>query len=219
VQYPADFWINYMLGWYLLHVPEQRTDALRFLTAAAALRSHSPTALCQVGSVLFDTGDVAGAIAVFRRATALKPELPGAQYGLGVALPREGKLDGALAALRRAVALKPGAGLHSRIELEKGRAHAGRREWQQAVPCYERSLKLAPEQDGLFWFEYAAVRLLSGDEAGYRKMCTDLVRRDGKTPELWAYLVARACTLAAAADTARAGRFAEEPTAEVRRDP
>src|SRR5262249_46536931 len=52
VQYPADFWINYMLGWYLLHVPDQKADALRFLTVAAALRPHSPTALCQVGAVL-----------------------------------------------------------------------------------------------------------------------------------------------------------------------
>jgi serine/threonine-protein kinase len=209
VQYPADFWINYMLGWYLRHVPEQRADALRFLTVAAALRPHSPTALCQVGEVLFDT-DVAGAIAVFRRATTLKPELPAAHYDLGVALADKGDRDGAFAAWRRAVALKPSARLHYNIEVEKGRAHVGRREWQQAVACYARALKLVPKEDSLVWFEYAAVLLLSGDQAGYRKTCADLVRR-GKTPELRAYLVARACTLAAvaAADAARAGRLAE----------
>jgi tetratricopeptide (TPR) repeat protein len=70
---------------------------------------------------------------------------------------------------------------------------------------------LAPTEDSLVWFEYAAVLLLSGDQAGYRKTCADLVRRCGKTPELRAYLVARACTLAAgaSADAARAGRLAE----------
>jgi serine/threonine-protein kinase len=210
VQYPADFWINYMLGWYLLHVPEQKADALRFLTVAAALRPHSPTALCQVGDVLVDT-DVAGAVAVFRRATTLKPELPAAYYGLGVALAETGDRDGAFAAWRRALALKPGARLHFHIEVEKGRSHVGRREWQQAAACYARVQKLAPTEDGLFWFEYAAVLLLSGDQAGYRKTCADLLRRCDTTPELRPYLVARACTLAAAAaaDVARAGRLAE----------
>jgi serine/threonine-protein kinase len=211
VQYPADFWINYMLGWYLRHVPDQSADALRFLTVAAALRPHSPTALCQVGEVLVDT-DVAGAIAVFRRATTLKPELPAAHYGLGVALAGQGDRDGAFAAWRRAVALRPHARLHSNIEIEKGRFHVGRREWQQAIACYARAQKLFPREDSLVWFEYAAVLLLSGDEAGYRKTCADLVQRCGKTPEpLRAYLVARACTLApgAAADAARAGRLAQ----------
>jgi serine/threonine-protein kinase len=210
VQYPADFWINYMLGWYLLHVPEQKADALRFLTVAAALRPHRYTVLCQVGGVLVDT-DVAGAVTVFRRATTLKPELPAAYYGLGVALAGTGDRDGAFAAWRRALALKPGARLRFNIEVEKGRAHVGRREWQHAVACYARVQKLAPTEDGLFWFEYAAVLLLSGDEAGYRKTCADMLRPCGKTPELRAYLVARACTLApaAAADAARAGRLAQ----------
>jgi serine/threonine-protein kinase len=210
VQYPADFWINFMLGWYLRHVPDQSADALRFLTVAASLRPHRPTALCQVGDVLVDT-DVPGAIAVYRRATTLKPELPAAHFGLGVALAEQGDRDGAFAAWRQAVALKPTARLHSNIEIEKGRFHVGRREWQQAVACYERAQKLFPREDSLVWFEYAAVLLLSGDAAGYRKTCADLVQRCGKTPELRAYLVARACTLApgAAADAARAGRLAE----------
>src|SRR5262249_31154465 len=153
----------------------------------------------------------AGAVAVFRRATTLKPEIPAAYYGLGVALAGTGDRDGAFAAWRRALALKPGARLHFNIEVEKGRSHVGRREWPQAVACYAWVQKLAPTADGLFWFEYAAVLLLSGDQAGYRKTCADLLRRSDKTPQLRPYLVARACTLAAgaAADMARADRLAE----------
>ena len=44
-------------------------------------------------------------------------------------------------------------------------------------------------------FEYAAVTLLAGDVAAYRKICEDLVERSG-TQQIRDYHVARACTLA-----------------------
>src|SRR5262249_36050668 len=104
-QYPGDFWINWNLGWQLLQDPKQRTHALRFLTAAAALRPHSPVVLCQLGVVLADTGDLPGASAVLRRATALKPELPAAHCNLAAVLFLQDDLAGAIAAYRRALVL------------------------------------------------------------------------------------------------------------------
>jgi tetratricopeptide (TPR) repeat protein len=81
--------------------------------------------------------------------------------------------------------------------LERGRACAARRQWDQAANCYARSLKLAPAEDGHFWFEYAAVLLLSGDATGYRKACQRMARLCcGKAPGLRAYHMARAATLA-----------------------
>src|SRR5262249_28912805 len=78
----------------------------------------------------------------------------------------------------------------------QGRAHAARRQWAQAADCYARALKRAPAEDGHFWFEYAAVLLLSGDRPGYARACTRMVERCGKTPHLRPYHAARACTLA-----------------------
>ncbi len=59
-----------------------------------------------------------------------------------------------------------------------------------------RALKKGPTDDGHFWFEYAATLLLSRDHAGYVKTCNHLIERCGKTSDLRAYHVARACTLA-----------------------
>ena len=89
-------------------------------------------------------------------------------------------------------------------QLEKirlGRAHAGRRRWDQAAACYAQARKLGPTSwpmhEGHFWFEYAAVLLLSGDKGRYRDLaCARMVQRCGKVPMLPGYFVARACTLA-----------------------
>jgi serine/threonine-protein kinase len=80
--------------------------------------------------------------------------------------------------------------------VEQGRSHAARGDWAAAVDDYGRALRLGPMKDGDSWFEYAAVLLLSGDRVGYGKVCDRMIERCGKTPDLRAYHVARACTLA-----------------------
>ena len=95
--------------------------------------------------------------------------------------------------------------------VEQGRAHAARRDWAQAADCYARALTRGPT-DGHFWFEYAALLLLSGDRPGYVKACAHLVDRCGKDKGPRSYHVARACTLApdAVADMSLPGRLAEK---------
>jgi tetratricopeptide (TPR) repeat protein len=88
------------------------------------------------------------------------------------------------------------AGLLAADPLEGGLAHAVRREWDKAAGCYARALKRDATDDGHVWFEYATVLLLSGDRPGYAKACAHMVQRYGKGPNLRAYHVARACTLA-----------------------
>jgi serine/threonine protein kinase/Flp pilus assembly protein TadD len=96
--------------------------------------------------------------------------------------------------------------------LEQGRALAARREWALAAECYARALGRDPTDEGHFWFEYAALLLLSGDRPGYAKACARMVERCGKAPDLRAYHVARACTLApnSVADGARPGQLAQK---------
>jgi eukaryotic-like serine/threonine-protein kinase len=95
--------------------------------------------------------------------------------------------------------------------IQQGLAHAARREWDRAADCFTRALKLASTDAGHFWFEYAAMLLLSGDQLGYANACAHMVKRYGKAPNLRAYHVARACTLApdAVADASLPGRLAE----------
>src|SRR5262249_18020594 len=62
----------------------------------------------------------------------------------------------------------------------QGPAFAARTDWAKATDCYARALKRGPADEGHFWFEYAAVLLLSGDRPGYVKACAHLVDRCGK---------------------------------------
>jgi tetratricopeptide (TPR) repeat protein len=96
--------------------------------------------------------------------------------------------------------------------LEKGRIHAARRDWTQAAACYARISKGDPTDDGHFWFEYAALLLLSGDRAAYAKASAHMIQRCGKNGGPRAYHVARACTMApdATSDALLPGRLAEK---------
>jgi len=95
--------------------------------------------------------------------------------------------------------------------LAKGRVQAARGHWDRAAAEFTRALASPESGDNHFWFEYAALLLLSGDRPGYVKACSHLVDQCGKDDGPRSYLVARACTLApdAIADSALPGRLAE----------
>jgi tetratricopeptide (TPR) repeat protein len=96
--------------------------------------------------------------------------------------------------------------------VEHGQACAARREWANAAEGYARASKHGPADDGHFWFEYAALLLLSGDRPGHARVCAHMVERCGKAGGPRSYHVARACTLApdAVAEAALPGRLAEK---------
>ena len=68
--------------------------------------------------------------------------------------------------------------------LEQGRALAARRDWARAADSYARALTRGPTDDGHFWFEYAALLLLSGDRPGYARACARMIEasRQGGGP-------------------------------------
>jgi tetratricopeptide (TPR) repeat protein len=177
----------------------------------------------QLGMCLEAQGRLADAMAEYRRAIQLHPKLAQPHYHLGVCWERQGQWDKAVAEYRHAIQLRPGlaeakhrlgVALRKRRAsdpLEQGRTHAARRDWAGAVACYARSVKRDPAEEGHYWFEYAAVLLLAGDRQGYARTCASLVERCGKDPNLRAYHVVRACTLASdsVTDLARPGRLAQ----------
>jgi serine/threonine-protein kinase len=96
--------------------------------------------------------------------------------------------------------------------LAQGRACAARQQWTRAADRYARALMRGTTEQGHFWFEYAALSLLSGDRPGYARACARMIERCGKDEGPRAYHVARACTLApdAVADASMPGRLAEK---------
>jgi serine/threonine-protein kinase len=85
-QYPADFWVNEYLGLMLGRVtPPERGEAVRFLTAAAALRSESPGCLFNLGVALMIKGQEDEAIAYYRKVIELEPKFAPARTGLAQA--------------------------------------------------------------------------------------------------------------------------------------
>ena len=99
----------------------------------------------------------------------------------------------------------------ARLWVARGRSLALRKQWGPALSDYARVMDSRPPDDSAM-MEYASLRLLTGDPAGYRRLCTRLVERYGDTsdPDV-ASALSRVCTLApgAVADPARPVAWAE----------
>src|SRR5947209_2292725 len=96
--------------------------------------------------------------------------------------------------------------------IEQGRMFAARRQWIRAAEAYARALEQGSTNYCDFWFEYAAVLLLSGDRSGYARARTHMIEACGKPGGPRAYHVARACTLASdvVPNASLPGRLAEK---------
>jgi tetratricopeptide (TPR) repeat protein len=106
--FPGDFWINHDLGMALRTCrPPRYEEALRFLTAAVALRPDSPGVRVNLGNAFLDLDRLDEAIEAYREAIRLKSDYAMAHSNLAGALARKGQLGEAIAAFRRAIRLRP----------------------------------------------------------------------------------------------------------------
>jgi tetratricopeptide (TPR) repeat protein len=99
----------------------------------------------------------------------------------------------------------------ARLWFARGRSLARRKQWGPAAADFARVMDARPPDDSGM-LEYASLRLLAGDPAGYRRLCTRLVERYDDTSDLdRAYALSRVCTLApgAVADAGRPIAWAE----------
>jgi serine/threonine-protein kinase len=145
-QYPADFWINQNLGVGLSRenaTPHEKDEAVRFLTAAVALRPESPGALLCLGNALMAKGQMDEAIACYRKALELDPKYAVAQLSLGNALKAKGQVDEAIACFKKAIALEP--------KLAKAYNALGsmlcdeKRDYDGAIACFRNAIELDPK--------------------------------------------------------------------------
>jgi tetratricopeptide (TPR) repeat protein len=138
-RHPGDFWLNHELGMALLDQrPPRAAEAVRYLTAARALRPESPGVYLNRGHALRDAGELDAAIADFRQAVALAPEYASAHIKLGLALGEgKGLWNEAIAEYRQALATRqdsPEAHLNLGGALQKtGRTDEAIAECREAI--------------------------------------------------------------------------------------
>jgi serine/threonine-protein kinase len=141
LRHPGDFWLNHELG-VLLRVqsPPDLPGAVRYLTAAAAVRPNSCGAHFSLGKALVDDNKLAEAAEEFRQAATLDQQFALARHNLGVVLARQDKADEAIGELRRAADMDPEYGL-THLNLGKALLY-DKHDVDQAVVEFRRALAL-----------------------------------------------------------------------------
>jgi tetratricopeptide (TPR) repeat protein len=104
--YPADLWANHDLATELVE-RGRHGEAIRYFTAALALRPESPAMYLNRGRCLDEMKETESAIADYERCLALAPHYFMASANLSIALQAQGRLQDALAVCDRAVRANP----------------------------------------------------------------------------------------------------------------
>ncbi len=136
--YPTDLWANHDLGLMLVN-RGRPAEAVRYYTAAIALRPDNAGIYLNRGNAFCDAGEMDAAIADYSRALALAPFYASAQSGLGNALRGQGKVDEAIACHEKAIALDskfPHAHNNLGVALmDKGKV-------DEAIACFQEAVRL-----------------------------------------------------------------------------
>jgi tetratricopeptide (TPR) repeat protein len=137
-RHPDDFWINYELGFNLFDLPPRpAAEAIRFFSAAVAIRPQSPGAHNSLGSALYAQRRLDDAMAEYRQALRLHQDFSLAHRNLGNALRERGELDEAVAEFRAALRLQANdPNTHNQLGLalhDKGQVDEAMAEYREAV--------------------------------------------------------------------------------------
>jgi serine/threonine-protein kinase len=142
-RHPGDFWINRQLGACLSELHPPRWDeAVRYFTAALALRPRSAGAHFDLGYALSESRAWDEAVAVFREAVRLQPDFAEAHNQLGKTLTTRRQYDEAIACFRQTIRLKPDAA-HAHANLGSALSETGR--YDEAVAAFRQALRLRPD--------------------------------------------------------------------------
>ncbi len=197
VWHAEDFWINEHLGLALLR--QHSAEAVRYLTAAAALRFNDSGAHMNLGIALVDQGRRDEAVAVYRKAIDVDPNYVLPHHNLGTVLWDQGHFDEAIVEFRKAIDLYPKTrGLEhnlgpvlkhfTQLLMARSRGEEARLIWQKSLD------NDPPDHDA--WYGYAELCLYLGQEDAYRHNRHALLERFGDTSDpIVAERTARACLL------------------------
>jgi serine/threonine protein kinase/Flp pilus assembly protein TadD len=139
-RHPGDFWLNYRLANYL--GPGSGLDwkeALRYMTAAAALRPDTALVQSTLGLFLASNGQRDEALQAHQRAVKLQPDLAEVHCNLGKALWEMGRSDESRAEIQRALDLKPDL-VEAHVNMSVLLNERGR--FEEAIACCRRAIQL-----------------------------------------------------------------------------
>jgi tetratricopeptide (TPR) repeat protein len=143
--FPEDLFANHRLGYELVY-SGRPAEAIRYFTAALALRPANPGMLVNRGESLRMAGEVDAAIVDFRRVLAIDPQQPLALCALASALQAKSQLDEAIAEYREAIRLTkdlPTArGLHAEARNGLGAVLADKGRLDEAIAEFRAAIEL-----------------------------------------------------------------------------
>ncbi len=160
---PDDFWITYGLAHWLTHLdPPDYVEALRFLTAAMALRPRSTAVWYDLSSVKRELGDLEGAEEAARIAIDIAPDHAQPWNALGVALQYRDHRK-AVEAYRKAIDLDGTEALY-RVNLGSVLS-IGLGEHEEAIRVLDGAIKIAPRL-AMAHYYMGLARGYNGDVSG-----------------------------------------------------
>jgi tetratricopeptide (TPR) repeat protein len=141
--HPNDFWINFVLADVLSELrPPRYEEAVRYYTAASALRPDSPAVHYNTGFVLQKQGDIDAALTCYDTAIQLNPKFDFAYNNRGLAWYGKKEYDKAIADFNEALRLDPQFAL---APYNRGNAWYRKKEYGKAIADYSESIRLDPK--------------------------------------------------------------------------
>jgi len=136
--YPADLWANHWLAKELSDYGHL-AEAIRYYTAALALRPDSAGIYVNRGRALRNVRETDAAIADFRAAIRLQRSYATAHRNLGIALEDKRDLDEAIAAYREAIRVKKD---FADAHISLGKALRAKHQLNQAIAAFREAIRI-----------------------------------------------------------------------------
>jgi tetratricopeptide (TPR) repeat protein len=149
-RHPSDFFINARLGILLREArPPRLEEAIRYWTAAVAVRPQSPTAHYSLAIMLGGKGRLDEAITEYREAIRFRNDFPEAHANLGMMLADQGRLEEAIAEYRLAIASRQDFPEAYLAHDDLGRALEKKGDLDGAIQAYQEALRLKKDYPDL----------------------------------------------------------------------
>jgi tetratricopeptide (TPR) repeat protein len=141
--HPDDWWLNTQLGWWCLTAqPPRHEDAIRYSSAAQAVRPRNPHNLMNLASALHARGRLDETVGCYRKIIELNPKSAAAHTNLGNALRDQKNLDEAIAEYRKAIEIDPKfAAAHNNL----GNALYHQKKLHEAIAEYRKAIEIDPK--------------------------------------------------------------------------
>jgi tetratricopeptide (TPR) repeat protein len=164
--HPDSFEMNFQLAWTLQYgrpQHQQDDEAIRFYTAALALRPRNSPTWHWLAVALRGRGRLDEQIACERKSIALEPNFLSPYFALSSALEAQGKRDEAIAVLRKAsdASSDDPQDLNNLSWFLATSHFCELRDARRAVELAQKAVELAPE-DGTYWNTLGAAQYRTG---------------------------------------------------------